>query len=348
MSPAIPSSWYYVCETSEVAVGEIRRVEAFGRTLALWRTQSGAVHATDATCPHLGTDLTKRGRVVGEELECFTHKFRYDGAGDCVATGTGEMPCRSQGVLRKYPVQETAGFVLVWYDAHGREPTWTIPEAPLGYEGRGRPWKSQYVFETCAQTINEDNFDIGHLYSWHELHEVASAPVEVYGPRLRIVHDFRRHSLVLKKPLPPPFDVLSQEIVSRYSADLYGHGLTLSQIDLPTVDFHVEDVIWVTPIDDKRIRYTTFLRQIRPQGARTLRQRMLDRVLHPLLVPIFVARLRQEHRHEGYGFWQNQTHIADPILRESENEYVGVYREWCKQFEPGPAPEQLTVLRRPA
>jgi len=324
---SIPSGWYYVADSSEIAPGAVVRKEVFATRLALWRTESGALHINDATCPHMGSDLTKLGKVVGEHLQCFSHRYQYDGEGTCVKTPRS-LPCRTERVLASWPVHEVGGFVLAWYDAQRREPTWRIPDAVFDGANAGRFVKSQFTFDCSVETINEDNFDVGHLYNWHELQEVKSTLPVVDGHTISVTHDFKRHSVLFKREVP----LLSRPIISRYGSTLYGHGLTYSFIDLPAFDFSTQDFIWPTPISATRTLYTTFLRRRLPTGKRTLRQKLVDRLVHPLLFPAFVWRLRGEHRHEGHGFWENQTRLAAPNVSDEERKMLEPYWRWCEQF----------------
>jgi phenylpropionate dioxygenase-like ring-hydroxylating dioxygenase large terminal subunit len=345
MKTAIPSGWYYVADSSEIRRGQVVRKELFGSAVAIWRTASGAVHVSDVTCPHLGTDLGVHGKVVGEHLQCFSHRFEYDGDGNC-ARNPRSTPCRTRNVLPIYPVHEIAGFVLAWYDAGRRAPTWRIPDAVFDSAGKGRFVKSQYAFDCSVETINEDNFDVGHLYNWHELSRVDSTLPTVDGPTISVVHDFERHSIVWKKPLPRPFNFLSRKIVSRYGSTLYGHGLTYSFIDLPAFEFSTQDFIWPTPISATRTLYTTFLRRNLPTGPRTLGQKLFDTVAGTLLFPAFVWRLRGEHRHEGHGYWEHQRPVVRPIITADERKMLEPYWEWCRQFDPERAPVRLYQLER--
>ena len=329
---AIPSGWYYVADTAEVARGAVVKKALFGQTLALWRSEAGVPHLHDAICPHLGSDLARLGKVKGEHLQCFSHRHEYDGAGDCVKAPRA-LPCLTRGVLRSWPVHEIGGFVLAWYDAAGRAPTWRIPDEVFDATGTSAFVKSQFEFECSVKTINEDNFDVGHLFNWHELSEVKSTLPVVDGHTISVVHDFKRHSILFKRPLPRPFDVLTREIVSRYGSTLYGHGLTYSFIDLPLFDFRTQDFIWSTPISATRTLYTTFLRRRLPTGPRTLRQRLVDKLVHPILFPMFVFRLRREHAHEGHGFWENQTRLTAPNVSAHERTMLEPYWRWCEQFD---------------
>jgi len=333
----IPSGWYYCADSREIARGKVVRKELFGQVLALWRSQSGAMHISDATCPHLGSDLGKLGKVQGEHLQCFSHRFEYDGEGNCVKTPRSQ-PCRTDKVLYSYPVHEISGFVLAWYDAERRAPGWRIPDEVFDSTNKGGFVKSQFVFDCSVETINEDNFDVGHLYNWHELSEVKSTIPTVDGHTISVVHDFTRHSILTQKPLPPPFSVLSSEIKSRYGSTLYGHGLTYSFIEIPAFDFTTQDFIWPTPISATRTLYTTFLRRKLPTGKRSLRQLLVDKLLHPILFPAFVVRLRMEHKHEGRGFWENQRRSEYPIITDAERPMLAPYWEWCRQFDAEHAP----------
>lgn len=345
---SIPSGWYFCVESSEVKPGQVLRRELFGQVWALWRSGSGVMNISASVCPHLGSDLGKLGKVRGETLQCFSHRYTYDGAGDCVATGFKELPCRTHRVLRNLPVHEVGGFVLAFFDADRREPTWRIPDAVFADENVTEYVRSDFAFDVPVEILNEDNFDRGHLYNWHRVKDVVSSDPKVDGATISITHDFKRHSILFEKPLPKPFDLLTREVVSQYGSTLYGHGLTDSYIDIFNLDLHLQDMIWCTPISAERTMYTTFLRRKLPTTRRSLRQRVLDQVVHPLVFPMTVWRLRQEHLHEGRGFWEAQSRVDDPILTQGERRLIGPYREWCRQFEgsaaPSPTPEADTSV----
>lgn len=338
----IPSSWYFAAESKEVKAGQVKRMELFGEPLALWRTESGVLNVTTAICPHLGSDLGKLGKVVGENLQCFSHDYTYNSEGDCVGTGFKTLPCHNKKVLNFKPVHEVNGFIMVWFDAEGKEPTWKMPNEAFSDEGTTVNYvRSDFEFEVPIQTLNEDNFDVGHLYKWHKVNKVETVPVTVDGPMISIAHYFFRHSIIFEKPLPRPWNFFSRGVNSMYSSTLYGHGLTASYINIFTFGVHLQDMIFVTPLSPTRIKYTTFLRRVLPTGERTLVQRLTDTFLQPLIFRASVYRLRQEHKLEGEGFWENQHHVENPILTETEKALIEPYREWCKQFEPQKVESQI-------
>src|SRR5262249_43833979 len=157
--------------------------------------------------------------------------YTYNTQGDCVATGQKELPTCHKKVLKCLPLFEAGGFILAWYDRHGGEPTWHIPTDIFSVESKYFV-RSNFEFEVPIETINEDNFDVGHLYKWHNVYNIKTTPVICNGPTISISHAFKRHSILFKKPLKPPFDFLTREINSQYSSTLHGHGLTNSFIDI--------------------------------------------------------------------------------------------------------------------
>ncbi|MCA9553091.1 MAG: Rieske 2Fe-2S domain-containing protein [Myxococcales bacterium] len=100
---------------SPVVVGEVpegapRRVEAFGRTVAVFR-HLGALYAVDDTCPHRGGPLG-RGEVTGGAVQCPLHAWSFD-----LATGV----CREHPsvAVARYRVAEAGGVVRLLGPAEG-------------------------------------------------------------------------------------------------------------------------------------------------------------------------------------------------------------------------------------
>ena len=77
----VPFGWFQLGWPSDVAVGETKPLFAFDRHLVLWRDDEGVAHVNDAFCPHLGAHLGHGGKVVGCEIACPFHGWRFDDAG---------------------------------------------------------------------------------------------------------------------------------------------------------------------------------------------------------------------------------------------------------------------------
>jgi nitrite reductase/ring-hydroxylating ferredoxin subunit len=92
-SPEPPSGLAYICAADEIAVGEIRRISAHGRSWALVRTPD-AFYAVGTKCAHQGADLMGARRLQGtivdgqvgafcygmeaQVLRCPWHNWEYD------------------------------------------------------------------------------------------------------------------------------------------------------------------------------------------------------------------------------------------------------------------------------
>lgn len=76
-----------VCQVDELAPGLGRTFEVSGRSVAVFLTRAGTVHAVANTCPHRGGPLAD-GMLAGGRVVCPFHAFRFDlTGGDCDQPG---------------------------------------------------------------------------------------------------------------------------------------------------------------------------------------------------------------------------------------------------------------------
>ncbi len=111
----VAKGWYFALPSAALGRGQARSLSLCGQRLVLWRGADGAVRCLDGFCPHMGTDLGI-GTVVGDELRCFFHHWRYDGQGACTHVPAAETPPRTAR-LRSWAVEECYGMVWVYPDA---------------------------------------------------------------------------------------------------------------------------------------------------------------------------------------------------------------------------------------
>ncbi|MBW4612302.1 MAG: aromatic ring-hydroxylating dioxygenase subunit alpha [Desmonostoc vinosum HA7617-LM4] len=121
--------WYVVARSSEVIDKPINIV-LWEQAIALYRDRSGKIHALEDRCPHRQVKLS-HGQVVGNELECTYHGWRFNANGECVAVpylaANQKLP---NCTIHHYPVREQDGFI--WLFPGDVEKLHTNSIEPLG------------------------------------------------------------------------------------------------------------------------------------------------------------------------------------------------------------------------
>ena len=121
LPPPFPNGWYFVVCSDELKIGEVQQVPLLGQLLAVFRGENGVAVVLDAYCPHLGANLAVGGRVVGCEIQCPFHGWKFNAEGKCT-----EIPYADKvpefAKTKSWISREINGQILVWFDAEGREP----------------------------------------------------------------------------------------------------------------------------------------------------------------------------------------------------------------------------------
>lgn len=100
---------YDLGPVDRIPPGEGRTFDAGTMRVAVFRTRTGAVHATQATCPHREGPLAD-GLVGDRCVVCPLHGYRFDLA-------TGQPLGHACGSLAVHPVSITDdGRVLLWLE----------------------------------------------------------------------------------------------------------------------------------------------------------------------------------------------------------------------------------------
>ncbi|MFI1653325.1 Rieske 2Fe-2S domain-containing protein [Streptomyces sp. NPDC020472] len=161
---AHPDHWYPVALSRKVRRGRAYATAFAGERIALYRGESGAVHALEDRCAHRQVPLSM-GVVEGETLRCCYHAWAYRGDGRIsqipyLSKGDGRPP---RGV-RGYPVREAYGLVFVFPGDPGKAAETALPELPA----HGSP---QYRTMTFSRTVrchysfmHENLLDMNHQF----------------------------------------------------------------------------------------------------------------------------------------------------------------------------------------
>lgn len=159
--PLLPDRWYVIAASRSIRKRPVT-VRRLGRSLVLWRDARGEIVAQDARCPHRGADLGL-GRVVGGEIECPYHGFRFGRDGGCTA-----VPCEPEGAVirrdlavRTYDVREHRGLVWLWNGAGAgeRPPLPWFDDLPATDD---RAWDHEEVWPVPQLRVMEGMLDLHH------------------------------------------------------------------------------------------------------------------------------------------------------------------------------------------
>ena len=103
-----PQTWgHNLGPVSRIPRGEGKTFIVAARMVAVFRTRSGELFATQASCPHRGGPLAE-GMIGGTELVCPLHGFKFDLSSgrpignDCSALKTYPVDVSSRGEIRLY------------------------------------------------------------------------------------------------------------------------------------------------------------------------------------------------------------------------------------------------------
>lgn len=172
-----PRGWFVVAESCELDVGPMA-VRYFGQDLALYRGESGKAVMLDAYCAHMGTHLTastsamivKNGeQIEGDSIRCPYHGWRYNSEGHVDDIPYSDAPCPKSASIRSYPIVESMGCVMVWYDPDGGEPEYDAPSLAQWNDPQWVQWKLDHLGELNIhpQEILDNMADVRHLGPTH-------------------------------------------------------------------------------------------------------------------------------------------------------------------------------------
>jgi phenylpropionate dioxygenase-like ring-hydroxylating dioxygenase large terminal subunit len=165
--PAYPrNTWWVAATSAEVGPRPLAR-RLLDRSMVLFRTERGAVVALEDRCPHRGAPLS-RGRVLGNEIACAYHGFRYDGTGRCTHIPTqNHIPAAM--TARAYPVVEHGPFVWIWMGEVQKADPDSLPQIAWPTDPAAMRF-SRYTTRQCHYAALHENFmDLAHIFFLHNM-----------------------------------------------------------------------------------------------------------------------------------------------------------------------------------
>jgi len=302
----IPFGWFQVAWPSDVAVGEATPLKYFGKSLVLWRDEEGTPHLQDAFCPHLGAHLGHGGKVMGCEIACPFHGWRFDEEGANTLIPYSKRT-NGKAKLTTYPTIERNGQIMAWYHPFGEEPKWEIPEVPEFNDPENFTQMVTRFYEVAApwQELAENGVDAAHFRYVHNTEEVPElASYDIDGPltKMRSIQKF-----------PTPRGVVDGHI----NADSYGPGFSVVHFG------GIVDTILMgcnTPVDDTtcEMRFSFCVRKLGDEGFNTT------------VGDAFVNEVDRQVR-EDKPIWENKAYLPRPALADTDGPFTK-FRRWASQF----------------
>jgi nitrite reductase/ring-hydroxylating ferredoxin subunit len=310
--PAFPNGWFHVAWSDELAAGEVRSLEYFGRRLVLYRTEGGAARVADAYCPHLGADLGVGGKVEGESIRCPFHGWRYGAGGRCV-----EVPYAKRippaAKLREWTLREHSGLVLAWHHAEGKEPDHEVPALA---EVRDPGWtpleKRRWKVRTHNHEMGENQVDRAHFRFVHGTLEVPECEARPDGPVFRVYQ---------KSKMATPRGTVEGKI----DITAFGYGVSLVRFS-GIVDTLL--VACVTPIEGEHVDVNFAFTVKRLGSADATRG----------VGAALIADIEKQMR-EDTPIWEHKVYHERPLLCDGDGP-IAQYRRWTRQFYSWASPPE--------
>lgn len=178
------NSWYAIAFSSDVKSGQPTAAVIHDQRLALWRTSSGRVIASQDRCPHKGASLSS-GTVADDRLVCGYHGwcFKEDGVCDSIPAQPQQDTIPHRAHLRQLHCEESQGFVWVWWPKDGvaAEPSapQPLPEVgplPAADDNQWRVLEGQVDWDAHYLRVLEAFSDLTHAPFVHSGSFGAMAP----------------------------------------------------------------------------------------------------------------------------------------------------------------------------
>ena len=259
-----PASWYLLCSSQEIADGPVS-MQIVGKDIVAYRTRSGGVVVMDGRCAHLGADLGN-GRVVGDQIECPFHGWRYGPDGQCQhIPDCNSVPRRARQAV--YPAIERNGMLFFF---NGPAPLFDLPFFP-GQDPEDYVTASPIEidaecswFMVAAHGFDTQHFEIAHCRRLH-------GPLEIDCPA-----EFARRTRYKADVIG---DIYSDRILRQFAGieadtSLTTWGGTVVLVEVEFKRASSQFIIFLRPVDDNRTlcQVVPYVRKAGRQSGRRLVQ----------------------------------------------------------------------------
>ncbi len=297
-----PIGWYSIERARNLGKGEVKPVYAFDRELVLFRTREGKAVVLDAFCPHLGAHLGHGGRVIGENLRCPFHGWKFGSDGHCTEIPyCDDIPSRAQ--LRSWPVSETNGDIMVWFHPEGAAPAWQVPEVPeLSDDNWSEAQYWEFTIPNHVQNIAENVCDPEHFQYVHG--QQNTPPNDI-----TIADDGRVLTLVAEA------EATDRSPANTLTAIVHNPGLAIVRTHYgPGAEMLVYSTAQPTRPNETHMRWTL-----------TVRKEIVDLAGDDVMEGIKSGIM------DDYPIWEHKIYREKPVFCQGDKTLV-MFRKWVRQF----------------
>ena len=240
------------------------------------------------------------GRVVGENIRCPFHGWRFGSDGKCNEIPyCEEIPDRAR--VRVWPTEEKNGEVYIWFHPENSAPQWDLPELPeLGDSNWTTPRYTEFMVPAHVQDIAENSCDPVHFQYVHRQPGVPPSTVTIEDNG-RILH--------LNS------DASQAEIPSQLHAEVYSPGFAMvRQVYGPDAEMIMYNSAQPISRHETRMRWTLIVR-------REIEDVAGDEVMRGII----------DGLSDDYPIWANKVHKHRPVFCKGDETLV-MFRKWVRQF----------------
>lgn len=309
-----PVGWFMVCRASELQPGSIVERTWMGDQVVAFRTESGDVAVLSAYCPHLGANLARGGKVVGDSVRCPFHSLRWGADGSCVGS---EYPANPSYPVRiaAFRTIERFGFVFAWHDPSGGEPTFDIPDLDL--DGWTDFTVTTIPIGARVQTVHENGVDTVHFGVVHGF-PLSDPRFAENGISFHSEFHFATPNFLREGP---------PEITTFFDTDTYGLGYAHSLNTAEAVGLRYRVLLLTTPTTADSIDFTVATTVERPAEGDAIAGVPVDEVAD------FMHRGAVGGVHQDVPIWEGLRYVERPRLVKGDGP-IPRFRHWAAQFEP--------------
>ena len=299
-----PNGWFVIGFSDELSAGSVLPVPCFGRQLVLFRGEDGQAHLLDAYCAHLGANLATGGRVVGCNIECPFHAWRYAGDGRCVEIPYAtKIPKKAR--VEAWHVREQNGLLYMWHHSARAEPSFEIPVLPeWGDAGWTRWTMSKLRIRTQPKEIVENVVDKAHFPRVHNTH------VDVFENEF-VEHMATQRTRGVAYPVGGGRDQF--EITATYFGPGFQFSWMSGVLEARLINAH-------TPVDENSLdlRFGVMLKIM---GSEAKMQAFAQGYAENLRLGF----------HQDIAIWENKRYRDVPVLCDGDGPIMKL-RQWYAQF----------------